>query len=99
MGFVQSLSATYEGLKASGRLMGSVPNNPLYTATGGTKKLFIKHLRNSSNSYDMQINGATTAQDFYIAPPTNEKWFVSEWMIQIIDGKGFFRLYLGNNSV
>ena len=90
MGFVQSLSATYEGLKASGRLLGSIPSNPLYTAIGGSKKIFIKQLRNSSNSYEIQTaDGSITPVDFYIAPPSNETWFVTRWMIQIIDTKGF----------
>ena len=38
MGFVQSLSATYEGLKASGRLLGSIAKNPLYTLQGYNTK-------------------------------------------------------------
>lgn len=89
MGFVSSLVTTYKALDIQGILLGSRPYKPVFTVIGGSQKVFAKHLRNSSNSYDMNVNGSVTPVDFYISPPTNETWFIGEWKLQILDQKGF----------
>ena len=89
MSIVQNILNTYKAMDVQALLLGSRPYKTIYTSWGGSKPLFLRHLRNSSDSYEMNVNGSVTPVDFYIAPPSNETWYISRWMLQLIDGKGF----------
>jgi|FLOH01.1.fsa_nt_gi hypothetical protein len=89
MSIVQNILNTYKAMDVQALLLGSRPYKTIYTSWGGNKPLLFKHLRNSSDSYEMNVNGSVTPVDFYIAPPAGETWYISRWMMQLIDGKGF----------
>lgn len=103
MGFIQSLSTTYEGLVTAGRWLGSNMMRPLYTKQAylNQNEIFMQLLSTSGDgtgTTDMSIDGSITPVDFYIQPPIGEKWYVSRWILYLQDEKGFDVTKWGSNG-
>lgn len=71
----------------------SVPTD----ADGVQRPLFIKRLKNGAND-SLSVDGSITPVVFTLAPPANQIWRVSRWMISIQDEKGFDVGTFGSNG-